>query len=263
MSVSLQGHKVLVTRPQHQAENLCRLIDEADGKAILLPALDITLSENITELTLRNLISESSHIIFVSRNAVLFTARLVDELALCLRDKSIIAVGNGTMQELANKGVVDVISPGPRSGSETLLALDIFRQENIEGEHVLIIRGSGGREFLKDGLEANGAFVRYAEIYQRLKPDIEQTVLESLWQDDAPDVIVFTSNQSLLNMLDMCKGKNRDILLGTRTVVMSERISKLAASSGFIFPAIVATEQSDQGLIQAIGQCVELIRNEC
>ena len=40
----------------------------------------------------------------------------------------------------------------------------------MRGREVLIVRGAGGREYLKDELERRGARVRYATVYRRLKP---------------------------------------------------------------------------------------------
>jgi uroporphyrinogen-III synthase len=70
-------------------------------------------------------------------------------------------------------------------------------------------------------------------------------------------VIVATSKQGLLNLIRMTADQDRGIMLGKRLVVMSPRIADAAVEAGFVTPAIVATEQSDQGLLQAIRQTVE------
>ncbi|MEX2354124.1 MAG: uroporphyrinogen-III synthase [Gammaproteobacteria bacterium] len=263
MTVSLDGYKILVTRPGLQGENLCRLINDAGGEAIPFPVIRIVPSQQPGPGQFRQLLAGSSHIIFVSRNAVVFAAQLAGDLQASLQGKIVFAVGAGTLQELEERGVVDIRSPGPQSGSEAVLALDELEESQISGRHILIIRGNGGRELLRETLAARGAQVRYADVYQRIKPDVDQVIVDSLWQDTRPDVIVITSAQGLKNLLVMSGEANRENLSGKRLVVMSSRLKSLAENSGFTFPAMVAGEQTDQGLLQAIGQSVELMRNEC
>jgi len=263
MTIALHGCKVLVTRPRQQGENLCRLIQRAGGQAIPFPVITaIAAAQSRTE-PVQALIATSSVIIFISRNAVIFTDQLVEDLAATIQGKAVYAVGEGTLQELTSKGILQAKSPGPQSGSEALLALTDFAPDNIRGRQILIMRGQGGRERLKEVLQANGAQVRYAEVYQRLLPEITAQQLETLWQDTGPDVIVVTSNQGLQNLLELCGDKYRQMLCSRRLVVISARQQVLAHKAGFKFPAIVAPEQTDQGLLLAIEQSVELMRNEC
>lgn len=263
MTVALHGCKVLVTRPRQQGENLCRLIQQAGGQAIPFPVITVIASEPSGTEPVQTLIASSPVIIFISRNAVIFTNQLVEDLVSTMQDKTVYAVGEGTLQELTSKGIVQAKSPGPQSGSDALLELRDFAPDNIRGRQVLIIRGQGGREHLKEALEANGAQVRYAEVYQRVLPGITPDELESLWQDTGPDVIVVTSNQGLQNLLELCGEKYRQMLCDRRLVVISTRQQELARQAGFRLPAIVAPEQTDQGLLLAIEQSVELMRNEC
>jgi len=46
MTKILDGLKVLVTRPEQQAEALCEAIENLGGRAICFPVIEITQSEN-------------------------------------------------------------------------------------------------------------------------------------------------------------------------------------------------------------------------
>ena len=67
----LKKKKILVTRPKHQADNLCKLISFNGGEAIAFPTIDIQpIHEPDKSLVKSNSFSGYDFIIFISRNAV-------------------------------------------------------------------------------------------------------------------------------------------------------------------------------------------------
>ncbi|MGZ5058681.1 MAG: uroporphyrinogen-III synthase, partial [Methylobacter sp.] len=72
----LSGVRVLVTRPEHQAENLSRLIEERGGVAVRFPALAIIPQDDVGGIrsTLANP-DKFEWIIFISANAVNFALK--------------------------------------------------------------------------------------------------------------------------------------------------------------------------------------------
>jgi uroporphyrinogen-III synthase len=253
----LNGCKVLVTRPHDQGEKLCRLVQDDGGIAIPFPTLELTLTRELNRGDLLQLLVVASHIVFVSRSAVVFADQIAGDLAMNMRGKLVIAVGEGTRRELAAHDVYQVISPGPQSGSEQLLDLPELEASRVRGQYILIVCGNDGRDLLQQTLQARGAKVSCAQVYRRSEPAGARAKVASIWHRDCPDVIVATSKQGLLNLIRMTADQDRGIMLGKRLVVMSPRIADAAVEAGFVTPAIVATEQSDQGLLQAIRQTVE------
>ena len=81
------------------------------------------------------------------------------------------AVGDATAQALRNSGFARVISPAGRHDSEGLL--ETPRLQAVRGENIIVFRGEGGRERLKETLEARGAKVRYAQCYRRVRPSAD------------------------------------------------------------------------------------------
>lgn len=257
MNGPLNGCKVLVTRPRDQSERLCRLIELEGGEAIAFPTLELSPSPEINRHNLLALFANATHIIFISRNAVRFANHTAGDLAMLMRGKQTIAVGEGTLRELNAHEVMNVASPGARSGSEELLNMPELAPNVIAGCEVLIVRGDSGRELLSEQLRERGARVTYANVYQRTEPPGGRDRLRTLWREKRPDVITITSEQGLASLIRMTADEDREIMSGCKVVVMSPRLVAAVATAGFRGQIYVATEQSDAGLLQAIRQTVE------
>ena len=254
---NLEGTKVLVTRPEDQSENLCRLISLAGGEAIKFPTLKISPSAQLTQEQMREFISWADGVIFISRNAVIYLDRLLNNIAAELSGKSLYATGRGTVMALEGIGIDSVMSPAGQYGSEGLLGLEELSPSRIMGKNLVIIRGEEGRDLLRDVLQERGAEVKYACIYRSGLPDLAPALTESIWQNLKPDIIVLTSNQGLQNLIQMTAQKDKISLFNCKLVVMSNRIADTAQKAGFVNPPKVAARQSDDGLLEAIQQSVE------
>ena len=252
----LKGIKVLVTRPEDQNDNLCHLIDSSGGNAIRFPTLKSIPSDQITHDQMMELLIWSSHCVFISKNSVRFICQLLDNIASALRGKEVFATGKGTALELEKIGITLVHYPSTHYGSEGLLEHEKLNESNIAGKNLLIIRGVVGRELLRESLMARGAKVKYARIYRNIVPANPQQ-LESIWEVLIPDIIVVTSNQGLGNLMEMTDDKYKSVLLSRRLVVMSSRVAEAAVKNGFVNSPVVVTDQSDEGMIEAIQSSVE------
>jgi uroporphyrinogen-III synthase len=78
--------------------------------------------------------------------------------------------------------------------SEHLLKEKIYN--NVEGQKILIIRGEGGRETLKNALEEKGAIVNYGECYVRKYVDIDLNRLKNDLVNYHHQFILFSSTNS-------------------------------------------------------------------
>lgn len=256
----LAGQTVLVTRPGDQGAELCRLISDHGGNAIHYPTLELLASDVMDENTLQQSLLWSTHAVFISRNAVRFAARIVHDLVDLLSSRITIATGPGTADVLEEHGISEVSFPPSGSNSEAMLTMKELAPGNIRGARVLIIRGGEGRTLLEQNLLQRGAEVHYADVYCRKLPRIDSAVGDTIWQEYIPDIIVVTSNQGLHNLVDMTEHRHTQQLFSRRLVVMSQRIAENAVLKGFEYPPVVAGEQSNEGLIQAIEQSVEFSR---
>lgn len=255
MPERLKGKKILVTRPEEQAQNLCRLIENEGGVAIRLPVIDIQPVE--VDSGLREYLSRISSYdigIFVSQNAVKWTLDLLGKDFHVLNELKIVAIGKSTARLLQEEGINDIGYTEGIASSETLLELPVFSNPSIKGSRVIIFRGVGGREYLADRLTEKGAYVDYAEVYRRQPSRHGEARLEKIFIDESPDFIVVTSTEGLQNLFDMLSSKQRNILLNTQLLVLGDRMAKHALKLGFSKKPIIADETTDRGLLRTIIQ---------
>jgi uroporphyrinogen-III synthase len=242
----LAGAGVLVTRPAGQAQALCRLIESAGGRARAVPTIEILPVED-PEPARALLAADWDLLIFTSRNAV--------ELALALgftgdwpRAARLAAVGRATAAALSTAGRAPDLVPSERYDSESLLALPALAQP--AGQRVLIVRGEGGRALLGEVLAERGAEVRFAEVYRRMRPAFDARELIAHWGAEV-DLAIATSDEVLLNLIELLGAPGRDALLATPLVVISERTAQTARDLGFR-SVRVAERAEDAAIVAAL-----------
>jgi len=248
----LDGLTIVVTRPVHQAEGFCRLIEAEGAAALRFPVIDIQPPLDTIALAARlQRLDEYQLAIFVSANAVEFAYRALGEGKPLPETLRRAAVGQATAKALAGHAQpAHWIAPAPHN-SEALLAMPEFAA--VAGKHIVIFRGVGGREHLAETLEQRGARVDYAECYRREIPHIDVAPLVSAWQTEKLHLIVVTSNEALHNLIEMVGTRYQEYLLATPLVVISQRTADLARQLGF-GAVVTASAASDAALLAAIKQ---------
>ena len=218
---------ILVTRPLAQVDKLQILLKEADLDYALFPAFEIK--------KLTPIISSAPYdaIIFISVNAVIYVHEYLPQLLA--RDQKIFAVGPTTADKLMAMGVQVDAYPKKNASSEALLELD--ECQSIINKRVLIVRGKGGVETLKNELEPSNQ-VDYLEVYERSVLGVtelhQQSIERFMLGDDC--VILANSNQTLSNTLSLVEAINPNYLKRLKQyplIVISERIKTFARSLGF------------------------------
>jgi uroporphyrinogen-III synthase len=239
----LSNKHIMVTRPRDLADNLCELITTAGGVPIRYPVLEIREpgTSNSREFVSNN-IHAFNLAIFISPTAVLRTLQYLPSLPNNLR---IAAIGSRTVETLGQAGIhTDILPEG--HDSESLLTHPDMQAEQINGANIIIFRGEGGRTLLGDTLTSRGANVVYAEMYSRAKPapdaDSEQKFLIT-------DIVAATSNEGLLNLLDMASDKTR--LRSLPLIVPGARCEQMARTLGFK-SIIVADNATDNATMEAL-----------
>ena len=198
MSGALAGRRVLITRPREQAQALERLVREAGGEPVCVPAIEIReLADFAPFHALADRLASFDLAIFVSRNAVRRALDLLGGRAWPARLK-VATVGQGSRAELEKRGFANVIAPAARSDSEALLALPALAA--VSGSRIVIFRGEGGRELLGQELAARGASVEHAACYRRIVPEGAQ--MRSAWAGGM-DAVTVSSVEGLANLLAM------------------------------------------------------------
>ena len=248
----LQGVGVLVTRPGHQADALCRMIEAEGGRAVRFPVLEIRGPADETGLlnAIRNL--ESYHwAIFISVNAnnrgmqrVLAGRSWPDSVRIAV-------IGRRSAREAELLGCPADLVPEQRFDSEGLLALP--EMQAVQGQRIAIFRGNGGRELLAEQLRARGAEVDYVETYRRVCPSHNNVGdLLRRWQAGEIQITLVNSAESLSNLEAMLGQDGQQLLQSTPLVVVSERMLSLARKAGFVQRPVLAANATDTAVFQAL-----------
>ena len=256
-SLPLQHQRVLVTRPASQNQKCCDLVNSLGGEAISFPLIEITpVSESdqhydalkccILDLDLYQ------KVIFVSPNAARIGFDWIDtfwpQLPLGIEW---IGIGQQTVEQLDSLGFQAWCCPDGYD-SEALLAHSSM--QSVNDQRILIIRGNGGRDLMRDTFVDRGAKVDYCTVYYRSLPSYSEESIQLKLLDRLPSALLITSGEGLTNLqtiLSAVSAHRFQPLYSTLLVVPSERIAKLARELGFQ-RVTVATGPDDKSMVRAI-----------
>jgi uroporphyrinogen-III synthase len=241
---------VLVTRPEPQAMPLCRLLEAAGLRTVVFPALEIRAHGDRRSLQARvGPVAGYDLVIFVSANAVRFGAALLDQQ----RDLRLAAVGPATARALNHAGYRVSLLPSDGFDSEGLLAhRDLQR---LEGQRILLIKGTGGRELLQAELARRGARVVSAEVYERQPLQPPPAVLDALERRFAAGeigVVTATSLEIGAQLLQMATPGLRREFARAHWLVPGERVAAGLRGLGLVAPLLLAASAEDQSLAAEI-----------
>ena len=233
---------VLLTRPLSQVGNLQSLLEDSDLDYLLFPAFEINKIDTVVPSQTYDVI------IFISVNAVIYAEEYFSQLFV--EPLKIFAVGSTTAKKLIDKGVEVDAYPLENASSQELLAMPECGE--LTDKKVLIVRGKGGSETLKNALKVMNQ-VDYFEVYRRTACEVSRLHVESIERFmQTPDgIVIANSVESLFNVVNLVKeirSYHVDQLKSRTLVVLSERIKVQAQSLGFE-KIYVSRNPSDKGTI--------------
>ena len=253
MTLSLTGWRVLVTRPAHQADALCDLLQAQGAEPIRFPTLSIEPPSDAGRAKAQAQLARLADFdlaVFVSPNAIAQALRwIAPPLPATLKYA---VVGKASARALEQAGYPVDFQPTVGSDSEALLALPGLQQ--VAGWRVLIVRGEGGRELLADTLRQRGAKVEYAEVYRRGLPSVDVAAVSQRWQNEGVHAVTITSNQTLEHLYALLDPAGQACLRQTPLVAVSPRAEVLARQLGHTARVQIAAEASDYAVLRALHQ---------
>ena len=230
---------VLLTRPPGANESLAGMLRAEGFFSIVRPLIELVEKPADREMKRIFLdLDRYDKIIFVSKSSVSFGLPLLENYwPQWPPSLKWFSVGRGTATALSHYGVV--ASFPDLAGSEGLLALAGLQE--VTGEQILIVRGTGGRELLGQSLGESGASVTYLETYRRL-------LLQHDFSNLVPGTIVILTSAEILENFASLTG---DSLLNYHTVVPSSRLEEIART--YAFQGVTnAGGASDEALYDAV-----------
>ena len=247
----LEGLGVVVTRPLEPARVLARSLEARGARVFLFPALaieDLPASPELDRAL--DALPQAALAIFVSAHAVEKGLAAVRARGAWPAQVEVAGIGDATATALRNSGFARVISPTGRHDSEGLL--ETARLQAVRGENIIVFRGEGGREHLKETLEARGAKVSYAQCYRRVRPAADATPLLAAFDRGEVHAVSALSGETLENFVDMLGPEGERRLKAAALVVPHPAVASHRAAGRFA--RIMVCEPGPEGLGRALSQ---------
>ena len=189
------------------------------------------------------------HVIFISANAVRFGLDWIDDYWPQLpAGLHWYAIGERTAAMLTARGLAP-LTPGDNMTSEGLLALPSL--QSVQGDRVLIVRGVGGRETLRQALEARGAHVDSLVCYQRRPVSLIPGALAADLEREAVELVLLSSGEGLAHFTALLPPGETTKLQELTVVVPSQRVAESAHALGWQ-RVQVADNATDDAMIEAV-----------
>jgi len=242
----LRNIGVAITRPSGQATKLTKLIEDAGGRVVPFPLIEIVpLNDYSSFEKVITKLDDYDWLLFISSNAVdngmphLVKQGIPSQIKFA-------AIGPKTAAALANYGVNEVLTPEGRFDSESLLALP--EMHTMQNKRVMIVRGIGGRDVLANTLTDRGAHVTFAECYQRINPQTNCDILAKAYANQQLQSIIVTSSEAMRYLFDIVG--NADWLKDIHICVNHARIAEQPKAMGFTVS--VAEAPGDEAMLRLL-----------
>ncbi len=237
---SLQGLKLLLTRPSHQAEEWHRAFSLAGADVCHIPTMEIV--PHVPDSEQRDYLNSADMGIFVSTNAVRALKEFLEQAAKAMAPIPWLAVGAKTAEYAQAAGFELIGNTDSKKGpidSDTLLALPELASDKVRDRQVVIIRGLGGREKLAETLKSRGAMVNYCELYKRQCAWKNSEQLSEYLLNVKPDLISVSSVDSLNHIFSMAEAEGKvKSLQSAAMLVPGQRVALAACEKGIEQPVI-------------------------
>ena len=241
--------RVLLTRQSEFKDDLVAKLEVLGASTAAVPVLAVCPTggpQCRAGMSIRD--RPYTDVIFVSRNAVVHGLARAKELP-GFDQARVLAVGKATARALEARGIT-ALSPEQGSGSEALIALPPL--SDWSGRTVLIVRGTQGREWLKEEIERRGSSVEYMAAYCVSTPVEGADMLARTAREFNPNVIFIHSRAALENMLKI-SAEAAVSLAGTPLVVGAEPVRDAALAAGWSSTGVhVAGSPGDNDMLAAL-----------
>lgn len=243
----LLDQTVLVTRPAHQSAEMLDQLHMLGATTLCQPAIEIMAPESweLVDQAMQNLPS-FDWLVFSSANGVNYFVNRILESGRDLRalgNCQLAAIGPATGEAIAQFRLRPDVQPAEYRAEA--LAEELIPRTN--GQRVLLLRASRGREVLAEMLHSAGAKVSQVVVYE--SRDVEQPssqVLAAL-QAGKVDWITVTSSAIARSLVRMFG----DDLKNAKLAAISPLTAEVLADAGYPASA-VATEYTMKGVIEAM-----------
>lgn len=238
------GVGIVITRPVAAARELAAALSSRGARPYVFPSLAIEPVEaDAALLAALAALAGAAWAIFVSANAAEAGLARVGP-GRWPAGVRVAAVGEATAAALEAAGIRPVLRPeGKTQDSDALLAMPPLA--DVAGRRIVIFRGQGGRERLRETLAARGATVLYAECYRRTRPTADVSPLAEAWARGEIQAVSALSTETLDHFVALVEHDPRVRLADATLVVPHPAIAAAAAASRFARVVVAGTGAAD------------------
>jgi len=248
----LFGKRVLVTRPENQNAELCRLLSEQGAEAAACPVIRIVpprsfsaLDKSLAQLDLYD------WLLLTSTNAAEFFFNRLHALGLdarALRGLKVAVMGPATAESLALRGVrADLV---PKSFDTASLLKELHARRALKGRRFLLPRTDIAPLELRRQLESRGAHVTSVTAYRTVQDKEILNRVRSEVCEHPPDYVFFASASSARYFFSALPRKfwgkiqKQLVSIGPAT---TQALKELGLK-----PCLEASEYTGRGMVEAL-----------
>ncbi|HKZ71098.1 MAG TPA: uroporphyrinogen-III synthase [Anaerolineales bacterium] len=247
--MSIVGQRIVITRPQAQADELCDRLTALGAIPVLFPTIEIAPLDDYSavDAAIREL-AQYDWIVFTSANGVVaFWSRLnlsglQDRTSL---RRNIAATGPATAHALARRGFATTFVPDEYVAESLAAGLG-----DVAGQRILIPHAEIARDVLKVELERRGAVVHELPVYRTRPAAVHPARLAEV--QGGTDVITFTSSSTVANFVTIA---NQHALLPLHPLTLVACLGSITAHAALeagLPVHLVAREHTTRGLVAVL-----------
>jgi len=231
--------RVLVTRPRAQAAEWVTRLREAGLDAVGLPLIEIAQAPEPAALGAAwSALARHRLVVFVSPNAAQSFFAAAPPGAHWPPGVRAASPGPGTSAALIALGLPESMIVAPRADAAQFDSEALWSQldaHDWRGASVLVVRGTGGRDWLAARLLERGARVTHLAAYERRTPQldaVERERLEAALARPADHVWLLSSSESI-DRLEALVGRGASAWPAAHAIATHPRIAERARRLGF------------------------------
>lgn len=242
---------VLVTRPDERGKALVDQLNQAGVVALHLPLLSIEAGAELAQLpTKLNQLKSGDYVFLVSKSTVDFADKTLKDIGFSWRqDLQYFTVGHRTAQHFSCQTECTVRYPITSENTEGVLNLP--QMAKLTDKNLLILRGNGGRELLREQTTLRGATVETVECYQRTPISYNNEEQTSICIRSGVQTLVVTSLEILQALIEFVPENEQNWLKNCCLVTVSQRIADVAAQQGW-HNVVVSAGADNQSLLNTL-----------
>ena len=249
----LSGKTIVITRAIEQSKESSEVFRQLGANVIIFPTLDIVPPESWNEFD--SVIKNNGTIdflIFTSTHAVKMFVQRCEELKVSVDFNltKVVAVGNKTASVCEKNKIPVHIIPKKFSGIGVVAELANY---DLQKKLIFIPRSAIGREELPEGLEALGAKIKTAPVYNVSLPSDEKVKVNlEILNQSKPEIFIFTSPSTFENFLQILKIASPVKYFGSYKVAAIGPTTRSAIENKHVHVDIMPDEYTIDGLAKAI-----------